>query len=482
MVAAVAVAGWWGAIAVGPAAGPDAAEHIRYAEYFDRTGDLPPKSANYEYASPPAYQIAAVYLQRAARHLDVRDGAVLAFVPAPVRRIGWLALFAIAAAVLSSRSASRRARGVAAAGAAVLVLVALGAALARARSVPWSSGQVISLLSACGLVVVTWALAREFLPGRRFLPLVAAGAVAVFPVVLREGVVFHPELPFAFVVALAVLVFVRGADAAWSMRHAAAVGALVGVAALTRQSAVIVALALGLSALLLGRSGALRFLAVAAAALLLVAGPWWGYQASRFGNPIQSNLDRPGYMLADGEPLSFYVSLPVRDLAMHPYRDAFANELLPKFHADLWSDWYGVDRNFWAAPSHVDRVLASSQSLLGLAADAVVLAGFALIGLPALFRVARRRRRSAGDTLLTTLALLTIAAWAAFVVTLVQYPQAGGDPIKSSYLLFLAPAAAVFGVAYGDRLWRRGHGWQYGLVAWSLLYAISYAGVLATTF
>jgi len=105
-----------------------------------------------------------------------------------------------------------------------------------------------------------------------------------------------------------------------------------------------------------------------------------------------------------------------------------------------------------------------------------------LLGIPALFRSARRRGREAGDALPATFALLTIASWAAFVATLVRYPQAGGDPIKASYLLFLAPAAAVFGVAYGERLWRRARGWRVALVAWALLYAISYAGVLVTTY
>jgi len=482
VVGAVAVIGWWGAIAVGPAAGPDAAEHIRYAEYFDKTGHLPPKSANYEYSSPPAYQLAAVYLQRAARKIGVRDGAVLPFVPAPVRRVGWLVLLAVAGAVLTCRSASRRARSVAAAAVAGLLLVAVYAAFARAGSVPWSSGQLLSLLSACGLVVVTWALARQLLPGRRYLPLLAAGVTAVLPVVLRESVVFHPELPFAFVVALALLVFARGSDSAWSVRHGVGVGALVGVAALTRQTAAFVALALGIAALLIGRREAIRFLAAAAAALLLVAGPWWVYQTSRFGNPIQSNLDRPGYMLPNGQPLSFFVSLPAHDLVVHPYRDAFANQLLPKFHADLWSDWYGVDRDYWVGPSRAERVVASTQSILGLAADALVVAGLVLLGIPALFRSARRRGREAGDALPATFALLTIASWAAFVATLVRYPQAGGDPIKASYLLFLAPAAAVFGVAYGERLWRRARGWRVALVAWALLYAISYAGVLVTTY
>jgi hypothetical protein len=482
VVAAVAVAGWWGSIAVGPAAGPDAAEHMRYAAYFDRTGHLPPKSVNYEYSSPPAYQLAAVYLQRTARRVAVGHGAVLPFLPAPLRRLGFFALLAVAGAVLASRSASPRARSAAAAAATVLLLVAVAAALARARGVPWASGQLISILSACGLVVVTWALARELLPGRRVLPLLAAGATAVLPVVLREGIVFHPELPFALVVGLALLVFLRGAVAAWTARHGAVVGALVGVAALTRQTAAIVAVALGLAALLLGRRRALRFLAAAAVALLLVAGPWWGYQASRFGNPIQSNLDRPGYMLPDGQPRSFFVSLPAHDLVVHPYRDAFANELLPKFHADLWSDWYGVDRNFWTAPSRGDRVVASTQSLLGLGADALVLAGLALLGLTALVRVARRRAQQPGDAVLVTFALLSVAAWGAFLATLVHYPQAGGDPIKASYLAFLTPVAAILGVAYGERLWRRASAWRFVLAAWAILYVISYAGVLATTY
>ncbi len=145
VIAAVAVVGWWGAVAVGPAAGPDAAEHIRYAEYLDATGHLPPKSENYEYASPPGYQFASVYLQRAARRLSLGGGSVVPFVAAPVRRVAWFVLLAVAAGVLASRSASRRARALAAAAAAGLLAVAVVAALARAGSVAWSSGQLISL-------------------------------------------------------------------------------------------------------------------------------------------------------------------------------------------------------------------------------------------------------------------------------------------------------------------------------------------------
>jgi Dolichyl-phosphate-mannose-protein mannosyltransferase len=471
LVAVVAVVGWWGALALGPGAGPDAPEHIRFAQYFDATGHLPPKDQNYEYASPPAFAVGAVYLQRAARFLSLPDGAPLPFLPAALARLALLAALAAAGAVLAARGASSRARLVAAGAAGIAVVLALVAALAHARAVPWSSGQLISLASACGLVVLTWAIAQRLF-ARTVLPLAAAAFTAALPIVLREAVVFHPELLFAVLVAGAVLALVRAAESEFPPGPAVAVGVLVGAAALTRQTAAIVAVALAAAALLLGRRRAVRFVVIAAVSLAVVAGPWWIYQASRFGNPIQSNLDRPGYMLRNGEPRTFYVSFPLRDLVSHPYRDRFANELLPKFHADLWSDWYGVDRGFWRTPSGTDRVLASSQSVLGLGGDALVLLGLA-VGLRALAR---------GRPAQSTLTILFVLSWAGFVVTLVRFPQASGDPIKASYLLFLAQAAAVFAVAAGERLWRRGHAWRGALLAAATLYAISYVAVLATTY
>jgi hypothetical protein len=482
LVAAVAAVGWAGIGSVGPAGGPDAAEHIRYAELYDSTGRLPTESQNYEYASPPAYALAAVYLQRAARAVAAPEAPLLGFAPSSVRRLLWLALLALAGALLASPPASPRSRR--AAVGALVVAAAWGAvsALSLARSVPWSSGQLISLASTCGLVVVGWGLGRRFFPARRYAPLLVGLATVAFPVVLRQGVIFHPEMLFAFLASLAVLVFVHASETGWLPRHAVAVGALVGLAATTRQTAAVVAPVLGLAALLVGRRAAARFVVVGAVAVVLVAGPWWGYQAHRFGNPIQSNLDRPGYMLASGQPRSFFVSLPVHDLVAHPYRNAFPNDLLPKLHADLWSDWYGVDRNYWSGASRTDRLLASTQSVLGFGGDLLVLAGVALLGIPALVRAARRRAHGRADTLLATLVLLSLATWAAFVFTLVRHPQVDGDPIKASYMLFLAPALALFGVAYGERLWRRGRGWQAALATWALLYAISYAGVLVTTY
>jgi hypothetical protein len=250
-----------------------------------------------------------------------------------------------------------------------------------------------------------------------------------------------------------------------------ALGATLGAAALIRQSAPVIAIALGLSVLLMAGRGGWRYLAGAAGALAVTAGPWWVYQTSRFHNPIKANLDRPGYML-DHQPLSFFVSFPV-DLVTHPRGPSFEEALLPRFHAYLWSDW-GGGYHHWGETKHLATFFASTQSVLGFGADALVLGGVALIGIPALWR-----RTSAPLTVLTTLFVLS---WAGFIATLIRFPQKGGDPIKAHYLLFLAPVSAMFGIAAARALVRHG-GWQrITLYAWLALYSVSWALTLATAF
>lgn len=319
----------------------------------------------------------------------------------------------------------------------------------------WASGQALAALWAAGLVLLAWLLARELWPRRPTLWAAAAALTAAMPIVVRLGTMLHPETQLAFFAALAVLLFVRAARLGWPWPYGAGVGVAVGLAALTRPTAAAVALALAAAALLAGRP-ALRFGAVALVALALVAGPWWGYQGARFGNPLQSNLDR--YILTEGQPREFWISAPVRDLVVHPYRPAFAGELWPQFHADLWSDWFGGQHDYWSDPAPAaTRVLVSAQSVLGLLFTPVAIAGIVLL----------RRQRA--------LALLVLVSWIGLVVQLVRFPQAGGDPIKASYMLYLAPVFAVAAVEAGRRLPRP------AVLAWAALYGVSYAGFLATS-
>jgi hypothetical protein len=475
------VAGWSGLTRLGDSGGYDSAAFKDYAETFRQTGRLPAPSENYEYSLPPGYPLLGAYLDRIVDRVSFSAGRPLAALPSWLRRGIWAALAAGAflALTLSRRKRSRSwfvglaaAVGSSAWAAAYLVTYL--------HEQPWS-GKVLMTLAATGaLIVVSALLAREAWPGRVYAPVLAAAATALLPAVFRIGLVFHPDPLFALLALTAVLLVLRARRDGWAPHRGIGVGAALGCSVLVRQSAPIVIVAVGVIAFVLGRRHAARFAVVALLATLLVAGPWWGYQTSRYGNPIQSNLDRPGYML-DHQPLSFFISLPVPELVTRPYRESFKNELLPKFHAELWSDWFGANHN-WPTSSYADRLLASSQSVLGLGGDALVLGGLIGFGVPAVRRAIRGAGIGREDATLAALTTLFLLAWAAFVVTLVRFPQIDGDPIQAHYLLFLAPVAGVFAVASGRWVWRRSRWTRLTFAAWLSLYALSFVAVLITSF
>ena len=167
---------------------------------------------------------------------------------------------------------------------------------------------------------------------------------------------------------------------------------------------------------------------------------------------------------------------------LHPIRPYFAGELWPQFHADLWSDWFGAQHAYWPKPPRgATAVFVSSQSVLGLVATALALAGF--VGLArAGLRGLRRTEPAASAFAGLAFLLLVLASWAAFVAQLIRFPQGGGDPIKASYMLYLVPVFAISGLSGAKRLWRRGHAWRLCLAAWATFYVASYAGFLVTAY
>jgi hypothetical protein len=461
---------------LGPAGAFDSGEFAAYADILDATGRLPTPEENYEYSLPPGLPLAAVYAQRVTEALPALprpfDGASSA-----VRRLLWLGLIT-AGVVAAGVARTRRGRAAALAAAGVAVVWASAYVVRALADERWLTKPFLTLVAEIALVALTGLVAREVWPGRPLLPAAAMLALVALPVVPRMALFFHPDPPFAALVAGATAIILRASRTGWPPMLAVGAGALLGTTALVRQSGVVAALALGAGMLLVGRRRAARFVAVVAVSVGVVAGPWWLYQTDRFGNPVEANLDRPGYML-DHQPLSFYVSAPA-DLITHPYRESFKNELLPKLHAELWSDWFGGLHD-WPEASDADRLLASTQSTLGLGGDALVLAGLFAWGLPAARRAARGRATAGTDAPLAILSTLLLLGFAAYVLTLVRFPQADGDPIKSHYLLFIAPAAAVFGTLAGVAVWRRGGVVRAAFTVWLALYALSYAALLATS-
>jgi uncharacterized repeat protein (TIGR01451 family) len=467
---AFALAGWQGVTTVGQSGGDDAGEHLAYAQYLDAHGHLPPDAVNYEFSSPPLFQITAVAAERLVRHLP----SVRVELPwNPVTRAVWLILVAGGAVGLMSRR-----RGVRIGGAGALALGALWGldeAVSLARSEAWTVGQLIALACGIAFLLVSGLIGREIWPEHPGWAVAVGAVVAAYPVVYRMSILFHPEMPFALFCALALLVFLRASRREWPGRLGWWLGAALGAAALTRQPAVVVIAVLGAAGLYLGRRRALGLLARAAIVTLLLAGPWWGYAAHRWSNPLQSNLDRPE-LIMPRQPLSFYVSFPLRDLVVHPVRESFSNELLPKLHADLWSDWFGVihsDQRHW----NLQGVTASTQSVLGFVGDALAIGGLVALAIPGGVRALRQRSRAPADVGLGLLAVLALAAFVAFVAELMRFPQRYGDPIKSSYLLFTAPCWAAFTVAaWAELAKRRRLGMVLALVG--ALYVASYAGDL----
>jgi 4-amino-4-deoxy-L-arabinose transferase-like glycosyltransferase len=359
----------------------------------------------------------------------------------------------------------------------------LDEAVALGKSELWSTGQLFALGAALGLVGVSGLIGREIWPDRPLRALAVGGFVTAYPVVLRLGSLFHPETSAAFLSSIAILLVIRAGRRRWPVRLGALAGAACGLALLTRQSAIVVLVCVALLSVVSGGRDARRFVLVLLATSILVAGPWLGYAAYTWGNPLQGNLQRPGDMIAGGEPRSFFVSFPLRTLVLHPYRPDFANELLPQLHADLWSDWFGAyHTNHWRSASRLDRATASTQSVLGFVGDALALGGLTVIGLPALVRTLRKRKRRQRDPALALLALVALAGFAAFTAQVTRYPQIDGVELKASYLMFAVPAFAVFSVGTWLRLarWRSTAGWVLALSA--VLYAVSYGTSLAATF
>jgi 4-amino-4-deoxy-L-arabinose transferase-like glycosyltransferase len=470
ITAVFAVVCWSGIEQFKSTGGDDEQSYRSYLDGLYANHRLPSRNENVEFSLPPGVPAIGVALNWAFKPIVAgKPSPILQGLPRLLRRLLWIALVAGGALLLM------RGPPLSLIGAGMWLVAATLAwtyVNAAVDNEAWLPAVLADFVAAVALVPLTAWLAHEVWPSRRWAPALGAFGVTLLPPVFAGSLYFHPDPPFAALAALSTVLVVRATrkGPTWPMGIAA--GVALGLAALARQSAIVVALALLAGVAITARRAAMPYIAATLAAMTLVAGAWWIHQIDVYGNPFESNLDRQGYML-DHQPLSFYVSLPP-ELVTRPHYYHFENKLLPRFHAYLWADWHGDYHDAWQDPKPHARTLASVQSLLGFGGDALVLAGVAFFGVPALWR-----RRNAA---LGVLASLFVLAWAAYVFELIRFPQKGGDPIKAHYLLFLAPVAVVFAIASGASMARRG-GWRRALLySWVCAYTVSWALTLATAF
>ena len=480
ITAGFAIVAWSGIEQFKSSGGDDEVAFRSYVDGLYANHRLPGPSENAEYSLPPGIPALGVALNWAFKPIEPdRPSPVLQGLPRLLRRLLWLALVAGGAALIA-RAPPLAPRW----------LIGLGAWVAAGGwawiyvntavdNEAWLPLVLIDFVAAVALVPLTAWLAHELWPRWPWAaPLGAVGAV-LLPAVFAGSLYFHPDPPFAAIAVAATALVLRAVRKGLTIRAGIAAGIVLGAAALTRQSGPLIAVSLLAAVLLVGRRDAWRYSAAAAVSLLVVAGPWWYHQLQVYGNPVQSNLDRPGRTL-DHQPLSFYVSFPTQ-LVTSPRFDHFQNELLPRFHAFLWSDWSGGYHHLWESPKPYATTLASVQSVLGFGGDALVLGGLTLLGIPALIR-AFHRTATGSDTGLAILSVLFVVSWAAYITTLIRFPQRDGDPIKVHYLLFLGPVSIAFAIAAGLACARRG-GWRRAaLFAWVAAYAVSWAFTVATSF
>src|SRR6185437_12758020 len=151
---------------------------------------------------------------------------------------------------------------------------------------------------------------------------------------------YHPETLAVALATGGVLVAVRALRTRWTIGSAAAAGALLGLACLTRAWAVPVLVAV-LVVAGFHAWGARRWAPVAACAAVALAllAPWLVNEELAHGSALAFNRPPPSGSLLERWPASFYLGPRSLRALEHPITPLFRNELVPHLYADWWGDW-----------------------------------------------------------------------------------------------------------------------------------------------
>jgi hypothetical protein len=310
---------------------------------------------------------------------------------------------------------------------------------------------VFVLLTAALLLV----LARLLFPQR---PGVWVGSLAFFallPVVTKTAAMFHPEtlnmLLSTAAVTLATWMLLRRQ---FALRWLGLLALTLLAGQLVRASSLFTLAAIGLAFLVAlatpsyRRYMPLRQLAIAGAAVVLIAVPW--YVSRIASHKTQPGLSFSSFHVASRAGQPPFLGLSLDDVFNRPVRPFYKSEVLPETYTDIWGDWFGAFAwsGYSAGPSPEALTLLKDQSWIGILPTFLAIAGWLGIGVLAL------RRRLDRIALLPVLLLPIIAVgvylWRAYVLT-----SPDGDLTKATYLLTTAPIWAIgFGLA-ADRLSRR---------------------------
>jgi 4-amino-4-deoxy-L-arabinose transferase-like glycosyltransferase len=331
--------------------------------------------------------------------------------------------------------------------------------------------QDIALLSVVATILLTGLIARELFPRSRWLPVFALVLAATTPLLVRAGVLFHPEPLATALTTGGLYVGVRAlARGTFTWKVGVLTGVLLGLANLTRTWAFAalgaVLIGFGLAWLQRRDRDSLTMLVAATVSAAIFVVPWLVTKTIMHGSPFAYSKPVPTQWLQHGRPLAFW--LPASPIAVveQPYNTRFQNRLLPVVYADWWGDYwrtYRIPDDFHNDPATLPAEYA--RPLQRQAAVGWIMWLGAIGGLVALTVRAVRRRDLALATTLLSLGLLIVS----FVGFLVQYPKADGDNMKALYVLDAVPVVAIASAYAFGRIAARGTAW---LVAVAVLLAI----------
>ena len=331
---------------------------------------------------------------------------------------------------------------------------------------PHKLAQLLNVPAVVGTVLLVAALARLLWPERRWLPPVAAGFVALSPVLTRTASMFNPEPIDLFVSMLCLYLAARMlVRRDLRRRSALGLGVALGRGEMVRQfslwtlAVVVLAFLAAIAVRVADRralAGALAVTVVAACGV--VALPWYVYRAVHYGNPV---FDRPhsAKPLWERRPASFYVDPGLPDLFTRPYRPHLVNLAGPETYADLWGDWYGVfdwSNATQARPSPARNAWLVLQNVAGIVPTALAVLGWLVL----LVRSLRRR-----DPPLMLVSLLPLAGIAGYLFFTVSYPTPDGDVLKPTYMLTTLGAWALCFAWLATTLGARRPRLVYGTIA-----------------
>ncbi len=172
----------------------------------------------------------------------------------------------------------------------------------------WHLVRLLSLPMAWLTLIAIYALARCLFPQQTMIALLAVAFVALLPrFVISSAVINDDNLVFALI-ALLLLVQVMILQGDHRPRLLAALGALLGLALVTKYLSLILLpeilftlMIFGIAARKIGQKQRLTALLAFALALLLTAGPWLGFILLRFNRVAELGLI-PGLAASLGEP------------------------------------------------------------------------------------------------------------------------------------------------------------------------------------